>query len=123
MELEFSSEKVKLQCMDIKAAGKLFGGNKALVISLMARINALKNAETIKDIIIMPTFRFHKLDNKNGRDLKGCFAIDVKTRKEPWRIILQPLTDEKEIFQSTNIDEIAYKVRIVEIMEVSKHYE
>lgn len=98
MELEFSSEKVKLQCMDIKAAGKLFGGNKALDISLMARINALKNAETIKDIIIMPTFRFHKLDNKNGRDLKGCFAIDVKTRKEPWRIILQPLTDEKEIF-------------------------
>lgn len=63
--------------------------------SLMARINALKQADNIKDIIVQPTFHFHKLINKNGRDLEGYFAID----------------------------EIAKNVRIVGIAEVSKHYE
>ena len=53
----------------------------------------------------------------------GNFAIDVKSRKEPWRIILQPLDENKDIYDPCNIDEIAGNVRIVEITEVSKHYE
>lgn len=39
----------------------------------------------------------------------GYFAIDVKSRKEP--------------YEPCNIDEIAGCVQIVGIMEVSKHYE
>lgn len=50
-----------------KSSKKLFGGNDALAKSLFARINALKQAETIKDIIVQPTFHFHKLENKFGR--------------------------------------------------------
>ncbi|MCI7441528.1 MAG: hypothetical protein MSA89_00250 [Clostridium sp.] len=55
--------------------------------------------------------------------MEGNFAIDVKSRREPWRIILQPLDEEKNAYVPCNIDEIAGKVKIVEIMEVSKHYE
>lgn len=95
MELEFSSDKVRLQCTSVKFASKLFCGDKILTRSLLARVNALYNADCIKDIIVQPTFRFHSLDNKKGRDLDGFFAIDV----------------------------IANSVKIVEIMEVSKHYE
>ena len=51
------------------------------------------------------------------------FAIDVKTRKEPWRIILQPLDEDEKTFDPCNIDKIAEVVKIVEISEVSKHYE
>lgn len=40
-----------------------------------------------------------------------------------WRIILQPLNDNEEPYDSCNIDEIARFVRIVEITEVSRHYE
>ena len=94
-----------------------------MVRSLLARINAIENAETIKDIIVQSTFRFHALKNKNGNNLKGYFAIDVKSIKDPWRIILQPLNDQKEPFDPCNIDEIADVVRIVEVSEVSKHYE
>ena len=83
----------------------------------------MKQAETIKDIIIQPTYHFHNLKNKKGRNLEGFFAIDVKSRKEPWRIILQPLNSIKEPYNPCNIDEIAGIVKIVEIMEVSKHYE
>ena len=124
MELEYSNEKVREQCTSVKAANKLFGGNKLLTVSLYARINALEQADTINDIIVQKIpFRFHKLVNKDGKDLDGYFAIDVKTIREPWRIILQPLDENKEAYNPCNIDEIAQNVRIVKIMEVSKHYE
>ena len=123
VELIYATEKVKEQCTSVKAANKLFGGNAVLVRSLMARINALASADSIKDIIVQPTFRFHDLKNKKGRNLEGYFAIDVKSIKEQWRIILQPLDSEKKPYNPCNIDQIAGIVKIVEITEVSKHYE
>ena len=68
MELVYASDRVKSQCTSVKAARKLFGGNNALAVSLMARITALEAAVTIKDIIVQPSFHFHKLDNKHGRN-------------------------------------------------------
>lgn len=123
MELEYSSEKVKSQCTSVKAANKLFGGNSSLAQSLLARINALRSAENIKDIIVQPTYRFHSLKNKNGRNWEGYFAIDVKSVRDSWRIILQPLNENKEPYNPCNIDEISNNVKIVEITEVSKHYD
>lgn len=123
MEIVYSTNKVEAQCTSLKDAKKLFGGNDSLAKSLLARINALKSADTIKDIIVQPAFHFHNLENKNGKNLQGYFAIDVKTRRDPWRVILQPLNENKEPFNPCYIDQIAAYVRIVEITEVSKHYE
>ena len=123
MELVYASDKVKTQCTSVKAARKLFGGDNALTVSLHARINALREADTIKDIIAQPAFHFHKLNNKHGRNLEGYFANDVKSRRDQWRIIIQPLDDNKNPFIPCYIDQIAEFVKIVEITEVSKHYE
>lgn len=123
MKLEYGSEKVEAQCKNLKDAKKLFGGDKALAIKLLSRINALEQADVIRDIIVQPTFRFHDLKNKKGCNLEGLFAIDVKTKREPWRIILQPLNDNSEPLVPCNIDEISGTVRIVEVREVSQHYE
>ena len=123
MKVNYSTEKVKNLCEDLRIAKKFFNGNTLLANSLMARINALKQADTIKDIIVQPAFHFHKLINKNGRDLEGYFAIDVKSRREQWRIIIEPLDEKEQTYNPCNIDEIAENVRVVEIMEVSKHYE
>lgn len=123
MRVVYSSEKTKDHCTSYKAAKKLFGGNDELAKKLLSRIQALTSAATLKDIVITRPFRFHKLSNKNGRDLEGYFAIDVKSPKEPWRIILQPLDEDKKPYQQCNIDLIANIVRIVEVTEVSKHYE
>lgn len=123
MKLKYASEKVEAQCTSVKASRRLFGGDPRLAEKLLSRINALKAAETLQDIIVQPQFRFHNLINKNGHNLDGFFAIDVKTRKEPWRIILQPLDDDEEPFGPCNIHEISSGVKIVEIREVSKHYE
>ena len=123
MELIYATEKLKMQCTSLAYAKKLFDGNAALSLSLLARINALENAENLKDIIVQPTFHFHTLRNKKGRNLEGYFAIDVKSRKDQWRIILQPLDEDENPYVPCNIDEIAGIVKIVEISEVSKHYE
>lgn len=123
MELLYATDKVETQCTSVKAAKKLFGGNNALVVSLHARINALREADTIKDIIVQQKFRFHKLSNKQGRDLEGYFAIDVKSVRDQWRIIIQPLDENHNPFIPCYIDQISPYVRIVEVMEVSKHYE
>lgn len=123
LELVYATDKVKDQCTNTKSARKLFGGNELLTISLFARINGLKQANTIKDIIVQPAYHFHKLINKKGKDFEGYFAIDVKTRKERWRIILELLDDNKAPYENYNIDKIASYVRVVRIMEVSEHYE
>ena len=123
MDLIYATKELKSQCKNLKEAKKLFNGNNALAVSLLARINALENADTIMDIIVQPTFHFHALHNKGKRNLEGFFAIDVKSRKDQWRIILQPLDEDETPYDPCNIDEIAGMVRIVEITEVSKHYE
>ncbi|CDD09432.1 putative uncharacterized protein [Phascolarctobacterium succinatutens CAG:287] len=123
MQVVYESEKVKSQCTSLKVANKLFGGNAVLGRTLLSRINALEQADTIRDIIVQPAFHFHDLKNKNGRNLEGYFAIDVKSRRDQWRIILQPLNENEEPFIPCNIDEISGIVKIVEIREVSKHYE
>lgn len=95
MKVVYATDEVENVCEKLKTAKKFFNGNVMLANSLMARINALKQADNIKDIIVQLTFHFHKLINKNGRDLEGYFAID----------------------------EIAKNVRIVGIAEVDKYYE
>ena len=119
MRIIYTRTKVGLQCTSLKEATKLFGGDKNLAISLLSRINAIERADVIKDIIVMPSFRFHNLHGK----MEGLFAIDVKTRRDKWRIILQPVDDNEKPFEPCHIDQIATKARIVEIREVSAHYE
>lgn len=119
MKIIYENTKTEKQCTSIKEATKLFGGDKKLASSLLARINAIEQADVIKDIIVMPTFRFHNLKGK----LDGYFAVDVKTIRDKWRIILQPLDEEENVFDPCNIDKIAAIVKIVEIREVSAHYE
>ena len=119
MRILYANKKTEKQCNSPKEAIKLFGGDKKLAMSLLARINAIKQADVIKDIIVMPTFRFHNLKGK----LDGYFAIDVKTVRDKWRIILQPLDEQENAFDPCNIHEIAAIVKIVEIREVSAHYE
>ena len=119
MRIIYVNTKTEKQCNSLKEATKLFGGDKKLAMSLLARITAIEQADVMKDIIVMPTFRFHKLRGK----LDGYFAIDVKTIRDKWRIVLQPLNEEEKPFNPCNIDEIAATVKIVEIKEVSVHYE
>ena len=116
MELVYASEALRSQCTNVKAAKKLFHGDLQLSVSLLSRINALEQADVLKDIVVQPAFHFHKLKHKSGRDLEGYFAIDVRSRRDP-------LDENGTPYVPCNIDQIAGKVRIIEISEVSRHYE
>ena len=122
MELVYASRKLEEQCTRLSKAKRLFGGDAQLAQGLLSRVNALQQAETLKDIVVQPQFHFHKLADKGRRKLEGHYAIDVRTRKSPWRLILQPLDEDKEPYVGQGIDEIVDIVRIVGITEVSKHY-
>lgn len=119
MKIIYANKKVESQCTSLKKATQLFGGDKKMAISLQSRIEAIKYADVIKDIIVSPPFHFHSLHGK----YEGYFAVDVKSRKDKWRIILQPLNESECVFEPCHIDEIANIVRVVEIKEVSAHYE
>ena len=124
LKVIYKDDKIRKICEDLIAAKKFLGGNKIMATSLLARINALKQADTIIDIILQLQFFFHKLKNKGkNKNLEGYFAIDVKTRRDKWRIILEPLDTDEKPFNHCDIDLIAKKVRIVKIEEVSNHYE
>lgn len=124
MRIIYSNKKIENICEDIKIATRHFGGNKMLAISLMSRINSIKQIEHIKDLINQPQMYFHKLLNKGkNKNLEGYFAIDVKTRKDKWRIIIELLDEDKKPFVPCNIDTVSNYVKVVEIKEVSDHYE
>ena len=123
LELVYASKKVKEQCTSLKAAKKLFGGDATMAAKLHSRVNALEQAETRKDIIVQRQFHFYKLANKGNKRLEGFYAMDVKSRSDPWRLILRPLDSNGEPFDSCSIDEISDVVEVVGIKEVSKHYE
>lgn len=123
MKIVYQNEKLRIQCSSIKDARKVFGGDNSLAISLLSRINAIEQAETLRDIIVQPAFHFHNLHNNGRKNREGTYAIDVKSRREQWRIILEPLDENENPYVSGSIDEISGTVRIVMIREVSKHYE
>ena len=118
MKILYANKKTERQCTSLKEASKLFGGDKRLALSLMSRINGFEQAEVINDIRMDKPFRFHNLSG----NYNGYFAVDVRNIRDKWRIILQPLDENEEPFKPCHIDEIAKKVRIVEIIEVSAHY-
>ena len=120
----YSSEKVENYCTNYRDACKLFGGDKVLATSLLSRINDLQNEKEIRSIIVRnQKYRFHKLFDKGKSKLDGFFAIDVKSRKESWRIIICPLDKNKKEFVPCNIDQIMDDVVYLRIEEVSNHYE
>ena len=124
MKVRYKTNKLEEICSNYKKAKTYFGGSEKLAKSLLARINIIKNADVLNDIIMLPQFRFHKLENLGkGKNLLGYFAIDVCTIRDKWRIILEPLDDNENSFESIDISLVARRVRIVEIMEVSDHYE
>lgn len=119
MKIIYKDKEAEAICTKTNKASSIFGGNKNMVEKLMSRINALQNAETLKDIIVQKQFRFHALKGKR----EGQFAIDVKTKKERWRIVLIPLNENEQKYNPCKIDEISSVVKTIEITEVSDHYE
>ena len=82
MELVYASEALRSQCTNVKAAKKLFHGDLQLSVSLLSRINALEQADVLKDIVVQPAFHF--------------INLNIKV-EEIWKDILRSMSDPEEI--------------------------
>lgn len=111
MEIRYKNKKVQEICEDEKKAIKKY--NKIIAERLMFSIEFLKNSNSLKDVADYKNFRLHEL--KYNR--KGQYAIDLgKTTGH--RLVIEPITVNEEN------ETISYEsVNIVEVVEVSNHYE
>ncbi|MSS64613.1 type II toxin-antitoxin system RelE/ParE family toxin [Velocimicrobium porci] len=116
MEIVFANKKIKKQCEDFKLAQKNF--NKEVAEKLYSTINYINNAVSLLDVKNMPTFHLHALKG----DRKGTYSIDLG-RRLGYRLIITPLNDEHQEWD-TNDEYIIYNsTKIILAMEVSNHYE
>lgn len=110
MELTYKNEKLKELCVNPKYNKELvkkYGSDVAK--NLPQRIKQLEAFNSLNDIPITPPFRRHKLSG----DREGEFAINITNQ---YRLIFR----QKE---NNIIIEDLRKIKEIEIMEVSKHYE
>ena len=110
MELTYKTKKLQKLCEDPsynKELVKKYGTDVAK--KLPKRIKELKAFNSLNDVPISLPYRRHKLSG----DLKEYFAVNITVQ---YRLIFR----QKE---NNIIIEDLRKIREIEIMEVSKHYE
>ena len=54
LKVLYSNKKTEEICEDFAKAKRFFGGKEILAISLLSRINAINEAETLDDIRVQP---------------------------------------------------------------------
>lgn len=113
MEIRYKNEKIKEICNNLNVAKKKF--NKIVAEKLINTIVNLENAENLFDIYCIPNYRLHSL---TGNRL-GQYAIDLG-KKIGYRLIIEPVVDDSN---KNNLLEYYEKVKIIEVIEVSNHYE
>ncbi|PIM75753.1 hypothetical protein [Fusobacterium polymorphum] len=108
MEIRYKNKRIRDICENEKKAIKKY--NKIIAEKLIFSIEFLKNSNSLKDVADYQNFRLHELKYER----KGQFAIDLG-KTTGYRLIIEPITVNEIIsYESINI---------VEIMEVSNHYE
>ena len=110
MELTYKNEKLQNICENPKYNKELVKKYGIEVAKkLPQRIKELKAFNSLNDIPISPPFRRHKLSG----DRNGQFAVDIVKQ---YRLIFRQ-KDNNIIIEDLK------KIKEIEIMEVSKHYE
>ena len=110
MELTYKNDKLKKLCEDKnynKELVKKYGVDVAN--KLPRRIKELKAFNSLNDVPTSFPYRRHKLSG----DLKEHFAVNITLQ---YRLIFRPK-------ENNIIIEDLRKIKEIEIMEVSKHYE
>ncbi|OTN75604.1 hypothetical protein A5886_000679 [Enterococcus sp. 8G7_MSG3316] len=112
MYIEYKNNKVNRQCTDLRQAKKDFPSKVAE--KLIKMITFIEAAENLESVLNFPTYRFHHLKGHK----KGLYAMDIDGRKCSYRLIVafDEQLNERLFSDSSSIE-------IIQIEEVSKHYE
>ncbi|MFZ2589103.1 type II toxin-antitoxin system RelE/ParE family toxin [Paucilactobacillus nenjiangensis] len=112
MFISYANSKVKKQCTKFQQAKKDFP--EKIAIKLHRHIAFIKASENLESVNNFPTFNLHPL--KGNRE--GYYAMDIDGRHSQYRLIVafEDYTKEQVIYDAKSIS-------VIEITEVSKHYE
>lgn len=117
MKIIYRDKKTKSICEDYKVAIKKL--NKNVADKLMALMQALESFTALVDLYTLPQYRLHSL---TGNRVNQYSLVIHKGTK--WRLIVYPLDEnEKLLIDRSNEKEMLSKAVIVEIVEVSEHYD
>ena len=116
MEICYKSRRVMKLCTDYKIAKRELGD--LVAEKLMSAINFIENAISLMDVANYPPFHFHELRGRR----QGTYSIDLG-RRLGFRLILEPINGDGEIVKDDKGFYHFERIKIVQILEVSNHYE
>ena len=117
MKLIYSTKQVEKNCNDSKEAIKKYGS--IVGAKLIKLIIALESAINLYDISKLPQYRLHIL--KGNR--KQQYSITIH-KGSKYRLIIYPMDSDGNILTNLeNEQTLLIKTVIIEIKEVSEHYE
>ena len=117
MKIVYSNSKTRKLCEDYKKAVKELGPDVARKLSDL--LNAIEAFPALIDLFHMPQYRLHALGQ--NREYQYSFVIHKGYK---WRLIVYPLDGQGNLLKDkSNEREMLSKVVMVEILEVSEHYD
>lgn len=112
MHIDYRNDKVREQCTNLRVAKKLV--QEKVAKKLLQMINFIDAADNLASIINNPTYHFHNLKGSK----KGFYAMDIDGRRSSYRLVVK-FTD----YSNEQIFSDATSIEVIEIEEVSNHYE
>lgn len=117
MKIIYSNKKTEKLCEDFDKACKVL--NKEVAIRLSDLLNAIEAFPKLLDMLGLPQYRLHSL--KQDRKFQYSFVIHKGYK---WRLIIYPLDEEREVLKdNSNEREMLAKAVMIEVLEVSEHYD
>lgn len=117
MKIIYSNKKTEKVCEDSKKAIKELG--KEVASRLSDLLNAIESFPTLLDLLGLPQYRLHALGQ--NRLYQYSFVIHKGYK---WRLIVYPLDESGKVLKDkSNEKEMLSKAVMVEVLEVSDHYD
>lgn len=117
MKIIYKNKKLEKECTSLKTATQRYGSDVGK--ALLKLTNFIEQAENLKDISNFPQYRLHQLKG----DRKNQYTITI-LKSSKYRLIVYPLDENEKIFLSSENERLMFKkCKIINIVEVSEHYE
>jgi len=115
IDLKWGSQKTGKLCRDPKKALRELG--QLVAEKLLAAIQFLESATTLRDVLCMPIYHLHTVGGKR----KSQLAMDLG-RKIGYRLIIKPDPPWNEEEEKLDLSSKCQIVSCIIILEVTNHY-
>lgn len=117
MKILYQNKKTQKICEDSLKAIKELGREVAMKLGRL--LDAIEAFPNMYDLFLLPQYRLHALHG--NREYQYSFVISKGSK---WRLIVYPLDKDGQLLKDKlNEKELLVKAVIIDILEVSEHYD